>query len=114
MMSQGAELLAAHRLDVTLRNTFISEKGGSMKPIIRGLKLQMVYRLVAEAEFTDSAIARYLKVPLSALQEVKARPQFAARVEEERSAIAREKSIRARLSIGVPSVSESCILFRPD
>lgn len=67
---------------------------------IRGLKLQMIYRLVAEGELKDVAIAKYLKVPQSALQEVRARPNFAAQVEEERNAIKLERSICARLGIG--------------
>jgi hypothetical protein len=78
--------------------------GFCSNPQRAGLKMQVVYRLVAEGELTDAAIAKNLGVSLKTLQKVKARPGFAAQVEKEREAIKLEKVILTRLGIGQHTV----------
>jgi hypothetical protein len=86
-----------------MARAWLTPKDGDGDMKICGLKLAMIHRLVAEDELTDVAIARRVGVSLPALWEIKRRPGFVARVEEESEVIKLEKSICARLGIGYRS-----------
>jgi hypothetical protein len=54
------------------------------KTTIRGVRLQMAIKLVAEQSLTDDEIAKRLRVRLGTLEELKRDPLFAKRVDDTR------------------------------
>ena len=74
---------------------------------LRGLKLQLAIRLVAEGNWTDQEVAKRLHVTRATLEEIKARPYFADRLEEERSTLRLEKLVRASMAFLPRSTSVS-------
>jgi len=66
------------------------------QPKLRGQKLQLAIRCIAEPDRTEEELAKFLRIKPATLKAVLADPYFIKRVEEERENLRLEKALRAR------------------